>query len=82
MNKRKEEDTKLFYKELENKKCNVELLYDLSKDGIFLYIPLFNYENTLKYHEYAVSISLKYKQYCMIFSHEQFENFYLYFIKK
>jgi len=36
----KEENTKLLYKELENKKCDVELLYNLSEDGIFLYIGL------------------------------------------
>jgi len=48
---------------------------------VYFYKPLFNYEYILKYHKYAVIISLKYKQYCMIFSHKQYEKF-IYFIRK
>jgi len=74
MNLSREENTKLFYNELQKKPCNFDLLYKLSLDGIFLYKPLFNYEN-IKYHKYEVSISIKYKQYFMINTRKQFRQF-------
>ncbi|OUM58747.1 hypothetical protein PIROE2DRAFT_15900 [Piromyces sp. E2] len=51
-----EENTKLFYAELNSNFCDPEKLKKLSSKGIFLYKPLFRYKN-IKYHEYAVDIN-------------------------
>jgi len=45
----------LFYEELNKNPCDINYLLNLSKKGINLKEPLFNYEN-IKYHEYAIDI--------------------------
>jgi len=72
MNLEKEENTTQFFKELENDSCDVELLYNLSLKGIYLYEPLFRYES-IKYHEYVVDISLMNNQYFKIYNDKQYE---------
>ncbi|ORX70385.1 hypothetical protein BCR32DRAFT_305533 [Anaeromyces robustus] len=70
----KEENTKLFFKELNNNPCNIELLCSLSKKGIFLFDILYKYEN-IKYHEYVVDLSLENDQYFMIYNDRQYKRF-------
>ncbi|ORX64267.1 hypothetical protein BCR32DRAFT_251209 [Anaeromyces robustus] len=70
----KEENTKLFFKELNNNPCNIELLCSLSKKGIFLFDILYKYEN-IKYHECVVDLSLENNQYFMIYNDRQYKRF-------
>jgi len=76
----KEKNTKLFYKELKNNPCNIELLYKLSSEGIFLYDLLYKYNN-IKYHECVVDISIKNNQYFKIYNDNQY-NRYINMIKE
>ncbi|KAL6602440.1 hypothetical protein U3516DRAFT_842203 [Neocallimastix sp. 'constans'] len=66
MNIEKENNTELFFKELKSKTCNLEILYNLSLKGIYLY-------KKIKYHEYVVDISLMNKQYFKIYNDRQYD---------
>ncbi|ORX85866.1 hypothetical protein BCR32DRAFT_275952 [Anaeromyces robustus] len=68
----KEKNTALFYEELEKESCDVELLYNLSLDGIRLYRPLYRYKK-IRHHDYVVDISLMNKQYFKIYNDSQFK---------
>jgi len=64
-------NTLLFYKEL-NSTCNPEKLLEIANKGIFLYEPLYTYNN-IKYHEYVVDISFTANQNFMIFNDKQYK---------
>ncbi|ORY10012.1 hypothetical protein LY90DRAFT_518776 [Neocallimastix californiae] len=66
MNIEKENNTELFFKELKSKTCNLEILYNLSLKGIYLY-------KKIKYNEYVVDISLMNKQYFKIYNDRQYD---------
>ena len=72
--KKFENNTIRFYEELENE-CNLEKLLNIAKDGIFLYKPLFYYDK-IKFHEYAIEISMLSDQYFMIFNKIQYNKFF------
>ncbi|ORX88239.1 hypothetical protein BCR32DRAFT_298833 [Anaeromyces robustus] len=68
-----EENTKLFYKEL-NGSCNVKKLLEIAEKCFMLYEPLFEYDN-IKNNEYVVDISLLGNQYFVINTIEQYNRF-------
>ena len=68
-----EENTREFYKEL-NGNCNPDQLLEIARRGIYLYEPLFKYDN-IKNHVNVVEISILAGQYFMINNDEQFEEF-------
>ncbi|ORX79376.1 hypothetical protein BCR32DRAFT_281487 [Anaeromyces robustus] len=74
MDTEKEKNTIQFFKELKSDSCDIELLYNLSLKGIYLYEPLFRYKN-VKYHEYVIDISLMNNQYFKIYNDKQYERF-------
>jgi len=69
-----EQNTKLFYEELNNN-SNIDILLRLAKKGIFLYEPLF-YNNKIKNSDYLIDISILSRQYFMINSKTQYERFF------
>ncbi|ORX82340.1 hypothetical protein BCR32DRAFT_309344 [Anaeromyces robustus] len=69
--KKYEDNTKLFFEELNKKKCNINKLKSLSKDGIYLSEPLFYYDN-IKYDESVIDISFENRQLMRIYNEKQF----------
>jgi len=69
-----EENTKLFYEEL-NGDGNPEKLLEIAKRGIFLKEPLFKNEKLIKNHENAIEISILARQFFMINNDRQYEKF-------
>jgi len=67
-----EENIRLFFEELNSELCDPEKLKNLSLQRIFLYEPLFRFEN-IKYHEYAIDISIMNNQFCIIYNEKQYE---------
>jgi len=68
-----EENTKLFYTELNND-CDINKLLEIAKKGILLYEPLYKYEK-IKNHEYIIDISLLGNQLILINTIEQYNRF-------
>ncbi|OUM63913.1 hypothetical protein PIROE2DRAFT_9444 [Piromyces sp. E2] len=68
-----EENTKLFYEEL-NGNGNPNKLLEIARRGIFLYEPLIKNEK-IKDHENAIEISLLARQFFMINTDRQYEKF-------
>jgi len=79
---KEKKNKKLFYKKIKKKKktCDIELLYKLAYSGIYIYIPLFNF-GSIKYHVCSIYISLKYYQYCKIYTKNQYKEFKSFFIE-
>ena len=69
-----EKNTKLFFEELNKENCDPKILYEISLKNIYLYEPLFKYDN-IRYHEYVVDISLKNKQFFIIYNEKQYNRF-------
>jgi len=65
-----ENNTKLFYKEL-NGNCNSTTLLEIARKGIFLYEPLFN-NDKIKNDENVIEISVLAGQYFMVLNKNQY----------